>query len=207
MAKGGGSSRSTSPNSNDFGRLANSSDWFISVGMKRYESEREDYDYSDMKKLNETEKTYLVAYLSNAYTSVNKYLRTGEGVADSGLLANKVSAALKKLDNYQGEVYRGIGFDGKSGKRQYDALLGYYKSNVGNAIEEKSFVSTGTNKSLVSRKFGKGSYDHSIEITIESKTGKDLRRYNNEEKEILFDRRTKFKVISVSGNKVRLKQL
>ena len=66
------------------------------------------------------------------------------------------------------------------------------------------FLSTGKNQAKIKSKFSPYANQTSLDFVIESKRGKDLRRYNDEEKEILFNRGSKFKVVSVTGKTIRL---
>ena len=98
MAKGSGGTKSSSKEAKDFSTLQNSKNWFIAAGMSKYAQEKNDprYDLSDLNGLTEHEKTYVVAYLNNAYRIVNNSLRGIEPNADGDLLATKISSALKK---------------------------------------------------------------------------------------------------------------
>ena len=49
--------------------------------------------------------------------------------------------------------------------------------------------------------------DNSLNFTILSKTGKDLSKYNYEEEEILFKTNTKFKVVNVMNNYIKLEEI
>ena len=61
-------------------QLKKSKNFWINAAMNRYDREKDDsrWDFSDMRNLSEDDKTYLVAYLSNAYNVVNTALRSGE---------------------------------------------------------------------------------------------------------------------------------
>ena len=111
------------------------------------------------------------------------------------------------MDKYEGTVYRGVKFQygglRKEREKAYNDLLSYYKKNVGKVVTEKTYLSTGRDKGRIERKFTSTDFP-SLKFTIQSKTGRNISRYNDEEKEVLFKRGTKFKVISVRGNRISL---
>ena len=214
MAKMSGNARKVTESrmTRDLNSLSNSSDWFIRTGMRRYSEDpnKQSYDYSDMRDLSEEEKTFLVAYLSNAYRIVNATLRGETSNSEADTLAKYVSRSLTKLQSYTGTVYRGENFDNagdtrRESKAKYENRLSQLKSSVGKDIVFQSFISASASKDRAVKKFASG--DKAIVFEIESKYGKDLRRYNDSEKEVLFDKNSKFRVLSVRGNKVKLKQL
>lgn len=197
MAKGAGSTRSSN-NSNLIHRLGKSENWFISTGINRYDNEP-NKDYSDMRDLSTDEKRVLVAYLTNSSREINKSLRGEIEDKDASLLADLVSKSVKKLKSYQGETYRQVKFERE---KDYKNFISLYKK--GEIITEKGFISSGLNKQKITKKFY-GNYE--VKFTIKSKNGKNITHYNNEEKEILFDRNTKFKVISIRGNNIKLEEV
>ena len=193
-------------------QLKNSKNFWINAGMNRYDAEKNDgrWDFSDMRNLSEADKTFLTAYLSNSYHEVNDALRKGELNGEMKAMVKGIDKAVGKLDKYEGTVYRGVKFQyggtRKENAKAYSDLLAHYKSNVGKVVTEKTYLSTGKVKSLIDRKFT--SSDHpSIKFTIKSKTGRNVSHYNSEEKEIVFGRNTKFKVVSVKGNHVSLSEI
>ena len=197
MAKGAGSTRNNN-NSNLIHRLEKSENWFISTGINRYNNEP-NKDYSDMSDLSTDEKRVLVAYLTNSSREINKSLRGEIEDKDASLLADLVSKSVKKLKSYQGETYRQVKFERE---KDYKNFISLYKK--GEIITEKGFISSGLNKQKITKKFY-GNYE--VKFTIKSKNGKNITHYNNEEKEILFDRNTKFKVISIRGNNIKLEEV
>jgi len=214
MAKGNGTSKATSlPHTSVIEKLKQSDNWNIRNGMNRYDEEKDDpaWDYSDMKNLSETDKTYLVAYLSNSYSVINEALRKDSMNDETKAMVRGIDKAMGKLDTFEGTVYRGIRFENgaytkKQNAQRYADTLAYYKNNVGKDIVEKSYVSTGKAKTQVDKKFTTSSAP-SLKFTIESKTGRDVSHYNNEEKEILFKRGTRFRVVSVKGNNIHLSEV
>ena len=193
-------------------QLKNSKNFWINAGMNRYDSEKNDgrWDFSDMRNLSEADKTFLTAYLSNSYGEVNGALRKGELNGEMKAMVKGIDKAVGKLDKYEGTVYRGVKFQyggtRKENAKAYSDMLAHYKANVGKVVTEKTYLSTGKVKAKIDRKFTSTDYP-SIKFTIKSKTGRNVSRYNSEEKEILFGRGTKFKVTSVKGNHVSLSEL
>ena len=166
-------------------------------------------DFSDMANLSEAEKTYLTAYLTNAYGVINETLRGEREMSDEvkAMLPN-IDRAIDKLSPYTGTVYRGLSFDTRrllTDRKDHDRVLNYYKQNVGREITEPGYISTGRVKSKIDRKFA--SADNNLRFTIDSKTGRNLSRFNDEEYEVLFKRGTKFKVVSVRGNNIHLQEV
>ena len=214
MAKGSGTSKTTSlPHTSVIEKLKQSQNWNIRVGMKRYDEEKNNpaWDYSDMNNLSETDKTYLVAYLSNSYSVINEALRKDSMNDETKAMVRGIDKAMGKLDTFEGTVYRGIRFEygpytKKQNAQRYADTLAYYKNNVGKDIVEKSYISTGKVKTKIDKKFTT-SYAPSLKFTIESKTGRDVSHYNNEEREVVFKRNTKFRVVSVKGNNIHLKEV
>lgn len=212
MAKGSGSTRAGGPGgSGAIERLKKSRNFFISAGMQYYDDNKDNprIDFSDMDKLSETEKTYLVAYLSNAYGVVNDALRSNEPLNDEvKTLVAGIDRAVAKLDTFTGTVYRGLEFNSGrllTDRREHAALLNYYKSNIGKEITERAYTSTGKVKSRIDRKFAGG--DLNLRFTIDSKTGRNLSKFNDEEYEVLFKRGTRFRVVSVRGNNIHLQEV
>lgn len=214
MAKGtGGTKGKTMAHTSVIEDLKQSKNWNIRVGMKRYDEEKDNpaWDYSDMKNLSETDKTYLVAYLSNSYSVINEALRKDSMNDETKAMVRGIDRAMSKLNTFEGTVYRGIRFEygdytKKQNAQRYADTLAYYKSNVGKDITEKSYISTGKVKTKIDKKFTT-TYAPSIKFTIESKTGRDVSRYNDEEKEVVFKRNTRFRVVSVKGNNVHLREV
>lgn len=216
MAKGNGNTRSGSvPHGSAIERLQNSRNSFIAAGMQRYDNEKNsgNWDYSNMANLSETDRTYLVAYLSNSYRVINDELRSDKKLSDDVRdMVRGIDRAVEKLTPFEGTVYRGITFNtgtygvSREDRQNYQNALDYYKSNVGKDITEKAFLSTGKVQSRINRKFTESGAP-SIRFTIDSKTGRDLSRYNNEEYEVLFKRNTRFRVVSVKGSNVHLKEV
>lgn len=215
MGKGNSGTRSVDKShSSIIERLKESKDVWISAGMNRYDEEKNNprYDYSDMAALSEADKTYLVAYLSHSYDTINSALRSDEPMNEEvKQMVKGIDKAIDKLTPYEGTVYRGVtiytGYR-NTDRRTTAELLNYYKSNVGQTITEKQYISTGVTRSKIDRKFGTSrDAGQSLHFTIDSKTRRNLTHYNNEEDEVLFKRGTRFLVVSVRGNNIHLREV
>lgn len=206
MAKGSGNTRNgrirKSATDSNIEHLQNSKNWLIAYGMQSYDRGiANGDDFSDMKNMNESEKRVVTAYLSNAYRVVNSSLRGGEYSADGELLANEVSKALKKAESRPGTSFRYISFDNS---RQYSEFMSQFSKD--SIYQEKGFMSTGLNKERLKRKFYYSDRQN-VSIEIRGRNGKNFTHYNHEEKEILYDKGTRFRVISKSSKKIVLEEI
>lgn len=163
-------------------------------------------DFSNMAALTMSEKRVVNAYLTHAYGVVNRTLEGRankyDDVASAKALANQIDRALRKIPTYQGETTRVMGFSGRKASQQMAEYLSQFK--VGETVTFKGFLSTGTNTSKLKSKFKQDATAH---FSITSKRGHDLRRYNPEEREVLFNRGTTFRVVSKRGNNIRLEEI
>lgn len=91
--------------------------------------------------------------------------------------------ALDKLDNYEGNVTRSVYILND----ELDYFMKDYK--IGNIVELKSYISTTIGDIY--------NPEARVQMSIKSKKGKNLLKYNESEKEILFKRNSKFQVIQV----------
>jgi hypothetical protein len=125
-------------------------------------------------------------YAINTYIGSDSY-RINEALRNNLTLDNRLTkvvndleTALDKLPNYEGTVTRSVWINSDD----IEYFLKDYP--VGQKISHKSFLSTTTG----------GTYNPEarVQMDIKSKTGKDLRKYNKEEQEILFKRNVEFYV-------------
>ena len=126
-------------------------------------------------------------YAINEYISTESY-KLNEALRDELKLNKQQETVIKNLDkalnkfpNYKGNVTRSLILD----EEDLNKFLQIHK--VGNKVTYKSYIST-----TVGNRYNELS---NIELHIKSKTGKDIRIFNEEEQEILFERNAKFKVI------------
>lgn len=125
-------------------------------------------------------------YAINTYIGSDSY-RINEALRNNLTLDNRLTkvvndleTALDKLPNYEGTVTRSVWINSDD----IEYFLKDYP--VGQKISHKSFLSTTTG----------GTYNPEarVQMDIKSKTGKDFRKYNKEEQEILFKRNVEFYV-------------
>lgn len=148
--------------------------------------------------------TYDEIYALNTYIGsdsyrINEALR-GDLTLDDRLtkVVNDLEKALNKMPNYEGIVTRSVWISNED----IDHFLKDYP--IGEKIRHKSFLSTTAGDIY--------NPEARVQMIIKSKTGKDIRKYNKEEQEILFNRNVDFLVekIDVSDEyyvKIYLKEV
>ena len=148
--------------------------------------------------------TYDEIYALNTYIGADSYrineaLR-GDLTLDDRLtkVVNDLEKALNKMPNYEGIVTRSVWINNED----IDHFLKDYP--IGKKIRHKSFLSTTAGDIY--------NPEARVQMIIKSKTGKDIRKYNKEEQEILFNRNVDFLVekIDVSDEyyvKIYLKEV
>lgn len=164
---------------------------------KAEKNRREDMDKaarSGIIKLSDTEQRALNQYLSSDSYKINDKLRRMERLSEQeGLLVQELDQALDKMPEYQGIVYRSVSDFG------IDDVDAFIKSHVvGELSVFDSYLST-----------SKTVYDESfpIQYVIQSKHGKDIREYNQQEQEILFKHNSKFLITKVEGNIIYMEEM
>jgi hypothetical protein len=127
-------------------------------------------------------------YAVNQYISAESYILNEtlreelELTEQQKTLINNLDKALDKFPKYEGNVTRSIMLD-------KDTLKNFLENHkAGNNVIYKAYTST-----TVGNRYND---DSNVELHIKSKNGKDIRRFNKEEQEILFKRNTKFRVIN-----------
>ena len=130
--------------------------------------------------LTDEEKWAINEYVSSGSYKINGLLRDGEELPAEMLEFQKhLDSALKKMPKYEGVVYRSLTFENE------ELIKFANKTQVGREVIFHSYTSTSTNKSFYHE-------NPSVVIKINSKNGRDIRRYNPKENEILYDRNMKF---------------
>lgn len=130
--------------------------------------------------LNDKEKRAINQYISSDAYKINEKLREGIPLDgnDKELIRN-LDKALEKLPNYMGDVNRSLFFH--DAESMYTFLDDY---KIGSTIKYKSYTST-----------SKDVYDEDDDVRIiikNSKSGKDLKGYNDKEVEVLYHRNAEF---------------
>lgn len=127
---------------------------------------------------------------NDGYKTMNPYYRnpesyTPEEAAAIQARSDRVSAALAKLPPRPGTTYRGVDLPG-------DALSNYEEGTV---VTERAFTSTSTDPAIAS-----GNFKGNAIIIISGKSGRDISEFSqySYEKEILYDKGTKFYVTGKS---------
>ncbi len=131
---------------------------------------------------------------SNISYELNGCLRNGVGLnEEQKKIKEAVDRVLKKLPKYVGTVYRSL--DGFM-IDDVEAFGERYKE--GNIVREEAYTSTST-----------GVHDKrmAIQMIIQSKNGRDMRKYNRLENEILFERNTIFKIIKKEENIIWMEEI
>lgn len=144
-------------------------------------------------KITESEIVAINSYISSDSYSINAALRNNYELLEyQKEIIHNLDAALVKLPKYEGIVYRSLDssmIDMKAFNKRY---------SIGNIVIENGYTSTSTEV-----------YDEtmSIQMIIKSKNGRDLRLYNEIEKEILFRRGTVFVVTKREENTIWLSEI
>lgn len=136
------------------------------------------------------------------YRQLNKQLDKGNPTEFNRAASELISRGLSKLPNYEGTVYRGVVM-----KRSL-----FNNIHIGNEFIENKFVSSSKDIEVVTNHFMKTQKIRKNEISvlyqIKSKKGKDIENISEfngklqseNQKEVLFDKNTKFKIIDISLN-------
>lgn len=144
--------------------------------------------------LNIEEKAALTKYISPDSYMLNDKLRRGLDLTDieKDWIMN-LDKALDKIPEYKGTVYRSVSGFGINDIKEF------IKSYEAKKIKRfPSFISSSLD-----------TYDESfpIQYIIKSKHGRNISRYNNKEKEILFKRGSRFLVVKVEGNTIWMEEI
>lgn len=152
--------------------------------------------------MTQEEKGAIGEYSSSKAYILNEKLRNNLKLEKNEIeLVQNIDNGLNKLPNYNKITYRQIGFD-YQGEEEYNKFINQHKNNK--YINYGQYISTSKNFN---------DYEVvdnlKIEITIEGKTGKDIRMLAGikEENEVLFERNTWFEIVKVDGNKIWLKEV
>ncbi|HCQ5967832.1 TPA: minor capsid protein [Clostridioides difficile] len=159
-------------------RDENGKTYYVPSSMK-YQEWYEKYINKNIK-LSDNEQLAINKYISSDSYKINEKLRNGLTLTNEDKrFINDLDSALDKMSNYKGEVNRSLYFFNDS-----DRIAFLNKHQVGKEIIYNEYISTSS----------KGEYNPSgqVELNIISANGKDIRKYNPQEAEILFKRNSKF---------------
>ncbi|MBY2476346.1 minor capsid protein [Clostridioides difficile] len=152
--------------------------YYVPSSMK-YKEWYEKYINKNIK-LSDNEQLAINKYISSDSYKINEKLRRGLSLTseDKNFISD-LDSALDKMPNYKGNVNRSLYFFNE--KEKIDFLN---KHQIGKEIVYNEYISTSS----------KGEYNPSgqVELNIISTNGKDIRKYNPQEAEILFKRNSKF---------------
>lgn len=130
----------------------------------------------------------LMSYISSGSYKINEKLRTGAKLSDQERqFVQNLDSVLSKTKNYKGTVNRSISFMYDNDIKEFVA-----KHKVGHEICYNQYLSSTTD--LVYNE------DAQVQVHILSKRGKDIRKYNQRENEVLFKREAKFYVKNMQKN-------
>ena len=170
---------------------------YVSMRERAENARREDMDKaakSGIIKLSDDEQWALNKYLSSSSYKINDKLRKGVPLSkeEQNFIRN-LDIALNKMPEYQGTVYRSVSDFG------IEDVGVFIKSHaIGEPYVFDSYLSA---SEIV--------YDESfpIQYVIQSKHGKDIRIYNQQEHEILFKRSSRFLITKVKENTIYMEEL
>lgn len=134
--------------------------------------------------LSDEEQYAINQYIGSESYILNETLRYGlELTQEQKVMMNNLDKALNKFPKYEGNVTRSIMLD----KDTLKEFLEIHKE--GAKVKYKAYTS-----STVGTRYNEKS---NIELHINSKSGRDIRLFNNDEQEILFKRNTIFKISKI----------
>ena len=144
--------------------------------------------------LNEEEEHAINNYISSSSYPLNYKLRNGiELSGEEQNMADNLDSALTKMPIYKGAVYRSLSL------AEIENLNSFWDIHQPeNMILYPAYTSTST-----------AVYDEGMDIqmVIVSKRGRDIRKYNPNEREILFARDSKFLCVEVKDNTIYLEEI
>lgn len=166
----------------------------------------QDMNYEEWKAkhidMTELEKGAIAEYSSSKAYTLNEKLRNNIKLdKNESELVQNIDNGLNKLPNYNKVTYRQIGFDFQ-GEEEYNKFINQHKNNK--VINYPQYIST-------SKNYNDYEIDNNlkVELTIEGKTGKDIRLLAGikEENEVVFKRDVWFEIVKVVDNKIWLKEV
>lgn len=144
--------------------------------------------------LNLEEEGALIKYISPDAYVLNDKLRSGYSLTEleKEWIMN-LDKALDKMPEYEGTVYRSVSGFGISD------IDNFIKSHV---VGKRKIFPSYISSSL-------GVYDESfpIQYIIKSKHGRNIEKYNKQEKEVLFKRNSRFLVTKVQGHTIWMEEI
>ena len=140
--------------------------------------------------LSEEEQYAINQYIGPESYKINEVLRNDlELTKQQEEMISNLDKVLDKMPIYKGNTTRSLKFD----KNELEIFLKQHF--IGNTVKYKSYTS-----STIGSRYNELS---NVELHIKSKSGRDVRKFNSKEQEILFGRNTTFRII----NKEKIKSI
>lgn len=139
------------------------------------------------QELTEAQEYAVKSYISSGAYTLNEALRSDlELTNEQKEMIMNLDAALNQMPKYEGALHRFVDI---ADEDQLKIFLEDYKA--GNIVTEKQYISA--------TKGNEYNIDAAVQIRIvNSKKGHDLEKYNESEKEVLYKRGSKFKILDVT---------
>lgn len=147
-----------------------------------------------LEKLTNDEQYAMNSYISSSAYTWNDKLRRGVKLTkEEKKQIRNLDSALQKMPTYQGTLYRSVSDFGIPDVQEF---IDSHK--IGSIKQFPEFLSSSTTV-----------YDDSfpIQYMIQSKNGHDIRKFNNAEQEILFERMTKFVIMKIVDNVIYMEEM
>lgn len=155
------------------------------VKYMNYKEWKEQYIKKDELGLTLNQKSAIMKYIGSDSYKINEALRNQTNLTqDQKEWVKLLDEALEKIPVYEGQVTRSLSFQ-LQGKEALEEFLKLY--NIGNEIEYLAYTSATIGET----------YNPSgeVQLTIMSKTARNITTLNKREQEVLFERGKKFKVV------------
>ena len=155
------------------------------VKYMNYKEWKDQYIKKDELGLTLNQKSAIMRYIGSDSYKINEALRNGTNLTqDQKEWVKVLDEALEKIPVYEGQVTRSLSFQ-LQGKEALEEFLKLY--NIGNEIEYPAYTSATIGET----------YNPSgeVQLTIISKTARNITTLNKGEQEVLFERNKKFKVV------------
>lgn len=155
------------------------------VKYMNYKEWKDQYIKKDELGLTLNQKSAIMRYIGSDSYKINEALRNGTNLTqDQKEWVKVLDKALEKIPVYEGQVTRSLSFQ-LQGKEALEEFLKLY--NIGNEIEYPAYTSATIGET----------YNPSgeVQLTIISKTARNITTLNKGEQEVLFERNKKFKIV------------
>ena len=155
------------------------------VKYMNYKEWKDQYIKKDELGLTLNQKSAIMRYIGSDSYKINEALRNGTNLTqDQKEWVKVLDEALEKIPVYEGQVTRSLSFQ-LQGKEALEEFLKLY--NIGNEIEYPAYTSATIGET----------YNPSgeVQLTIISKTARNITTLNKGEQEVLFERNKKFKIV------------